>query len=36
LVEFDDPLLEDVEERIDAVIVGLLLETGGEPRVNGH
>ena len=36
LVEFDDPLLEDVEEGVDAVIVGFLLETGGEAWVDGH
>lgn len=33
LVEFDDAFLEDVEERVDAVVVGLLLEARREPRV---
>lgn len=36
LVELDDPLLEDVEERLEAVVVGLLLEASGEPRVYRH
>jgi hypothetical protein len=35
-VEFDDPFLQDVEQGIDALIVGLLLGTGGETRVDGH
>jgi hypothetical protein len=30
LVEFHDAFLEDVEERVDAVVVGLLLESGCE------
>lgn len=36
LVELDDPLLEDVEEGVDAVVVGLLLETSRKARVNRH
>lgn len=36
LVELDDSLLEDVEERVDAVVVGLLLEASRKARVNRH
>jgi hypothetical protein len=31
LIEFDDSLLEDVEEGVDAVVVGLFLESSREP-----
>jgi hypothetical protein len=30
LVEFNDPLLEDVEQGVDAVVVGLFLESSCE------
>lgn len=36
LVKFDDALLQDVEEGVDATVVGLFLEASREARVNGH
>ena len=36
LVKLDNPLLEDVEEGVDAVVVGLFLEASCKSRINGH
>lgn len=36
LVELYNPLLEDVEEGVDAVVVGLFLEASRKSRVNRH
>ncbi len=36
LVKFDDALLQHVKERIDTMIVGLLLESSCKPWVNWH
>ena len=36
LVKLDNPLLEDVEEGVDAVVVRLFLETSRKSRINGH
>lgn len=36
LVKFNDPLLEYIEQRVDAVIVSLFLETSGKPWIYRH
>jgi hypothetical protein len=36
LVELNDSLLEDVEQGVDAVVVGLLLESSRKTRINRH
>lgn len=36
LVKFDDALLQDVQQGVDAAVVGLFLQASREARVNGH
>jgi hypothetical protein len=35
-VELDDSFLEDVEKRLDALVIDLFLGPGGKARVDGH
>lgn len=36
LIELDDSSLEDIKERVYALIIGLLLNSGGESRIDRH
>jgi hypothetical protein len=35
-IKFSDAFLQYIEERVDAMIVGLLLLSCGKARINGH
>lgn len=36
LIKFDYSFLQNIQKRVDTLIVGLLLKSGGEAWINGH